>query len=74
MIAVSRFLPRYSAKTFEEAPSWVLALLGVPCFLVAGYFTMTFAAVLPKFIKAANGREISLSQAVVIWSVLALTL
>ena len=57
MGAVSKLLPRYKAKTFEEAPSWVLVALGASCFLVAGCFTLMFAAVLPDLIKATNGRE-----------------
>lgn len=71
MSAISKFLPRYKAKKFEEAPSWVLAMLGVPCFLMASYFTLMFAAVLPDLIKATNGREINLSQAAALWSLLA---
>ena len=71
MGAVSKLLPRYKAKTFEEAPSWVLVALGASCFLVAGCFTLMFAAVLPDLIKATNGREISLSQATALWAFLA---
>ncbi|WP_417527519.1 hypothetical protein [Marinomonas shanghaiensis] len=58
---VAGFLTRRKKKTFEELNDWLLAILGVAAFLVAGYWGLMLGDVVPDFIKIVNGNGASLT-------------
>ncbi|MDC8804059.1 hypothetical protein PRZ61_11475 [Halomonas pacifica] len=53
------FITRRKPKTFENLSDWVLAILGVLSFFVAGYWGLMLSDVVPDFIKATNQAGIS---------------
>lgn len=55
-----RFFTRRKKKTFEELDDFLLAVLGVLAFLVAGYWGLMLGDVVPEFIKIVNENGISL--------------
>ena len=55
------FLTRRRKKSFEDLNDWLLAVLGMSAFLVAGYWGLMLSDVVPEFIKIVNGNGISLT-------------
>lgn len=58
--AASFITTRRKKKTFEEFNDWLLAVLGVLAFLVAGYSGLMLGEVVPDFIKIVNENGVSL--------------
>lgn len=57
----ARFLTRRRKKSFEELNDWLLAVLGMSAFLVAGYWGLMLSDVVPEFITIVNANGISLT-------------
>ncbi|WP_158174878.1 hypothetical protein [Grimontia hollisae] len=55
------FLTRRRKKSFEELNDWLLAVIGMSAFLVAGYWGLMLSEVVPEFIKIVNGNGISMT-------------
>lgn len=50
---------------FEDLNDWILALVGVISFLIAGYFGLELSSIVPNYVKAANQSPIT-KEAIVI--------
>lgn len=59
--AAASFITGRKKKAFEELSDWILAMLGVLAFLVAGYWGLMLGDVVPDFVKAVNKDGMSLS-------------
>src|SRR5690554_7010208 len=58
--SVTGFITRNKKRSFEELSDWMLAVLGVVAFLVAGYWGLMLSEAVPGFIKETNQTGISL--------------
>ena len=58
--SVTGFITRNKKRSFEELSDWMLAVLGVVAFLVAGYWGLMLGEAVPGFIKETNQTGISL--------------
>nr|AMP54059.1 hypothetical protein [uncultured bacterium] len=58
--SVTGFITRNKKRSFEELSDWMLAVLGVVAFLVAGYWGLMLSEAVPGFIKETNRTGISL--------------
>ncbi|AEF98507.1 hypothetical protein [Methylomonas methanica] len=54
------FFTRKKKSHFDELNDWVLAILGVLSFLVAGYWSLMLSNVVPDFVKITNDVGISI--------------
>lgn len=50
---------------FEDLNDWILALVGVISFLIAGYFGLELSSIVPNYVKVANQSTIT-KEAIVI--------
>jgi uncharacterized membrane protein len=55
-----QFFSRKNKMQFEELSDWILAILGIVSFLVAGYWGLMLGDVVPGFVKAVNETGISM--------------
>ena len=58
--SVTGFITRNKKRSFEELSDWMLAVLGVVAFLVAGYWGLMLGEAVPGFIKETTQTGISL--------------